>query len=131
MRKLVWSLITGDATLNAEGVVAASVLADQSVDSPTVRPFLVLRWGPVVRGVGSVQVRDLTVWVHDEPADFARIDRIIRRLRTLLESAVGMQEGGGGWLVQADWQGDSADLADDAYGTITRNTSFRVVASGQ
>lgn len=129
MRKLVWSLLSSDAQMIADGINADSLLGEQSVDTPQLRPFGVLRWGENERGVGASSVRTLTVWFHDEPADYARIDRLIKRAKVVLESAVAMRETGGGWLTQADWSGDSADLADDAYGTIVRNTSFRVIGS--
>lgn len=137
MRKLVWGMITSDEALaDIVGVPLAEfnetyVMADQAVDSPKARPFMILRWGPTTPGMGAVAVRTLTVWIHDAPADYTRIDRIALRLRTLLEGATAMQDTDGGWLTQAEWAGTSDDLADDAYGTITRNIAFRVIGSAQ
>lgn len=131
MYKLVWSLLSTDPQLNAEGIDAATLLGEQAVDTPKVRPFGVVRWGQNIPGVGRSTVRSLTVWYHDDPADYARINRCVKRTRAVLEGAVGVQDTDGGWLTQADWTDDSADLADDAYGTITRNTSFRVIGSSQ
>lgn len=133
MRKLVYSLLSADGDLNLYGITGASIIAEQSVDTPKARPFMILRWGVNLPGASSngTTVRTLTVHVHDEPADYSIIDNIIKRVKTVLGNAVAMQEAGGGWLTQADWTGDSEDLADDGYGTITRNTSFRVVGSAQ
>lgn len=131
MRKLVWNLLTTDEALNGLGITQESVFAETGVDTPQMRPFLVTRWGTDEVGVSSVSRRLLTVWVHDEPADYTRIDAVITRVRAVLEAAVARQDPDGGWLVQVEWQGNSEDLSDDAHGTVVRNAAFRVVGSGQ
>lgn len=132
MRSLIFSAITGDPALNFLGITDVSSFA-VDVDTPGVKPFLQLRWGGNAVGLRNTQVsrRTLTIWVHDEPGDYSvKIDPIILRLRALLPTLEG-QSNGAGHLVAVEWTGDSEDLADDGHRTITRNSSFSLVGSGQ
>lgn len=129
MRALVMQAIVADPTLNGLGIVDDSSFAID-VDTPQSRPFLQLRWGRNNVGLDIVTRRDLTIWVHDKPADYGRIDSIILRLRALLSSLEGSSNGLG-HLMAAEWTGDSEDLTDDGHETIARTTSFLLVGSGQ
>lgn len=129
MRALIRQAIIGDATISALGITGDAAFA-VDVDTPTQRPFLQLRWGRNDEGISVVTKRQLTIWVHDVPGDYTRIDSIIVRLRSLLPELVG-QSNGAGYLVEAEWNGDSEDLTDDGHQTITRNVSFTLVGSGQ
>lgn len=129
MRELVYAAVTQDATIVAAGVVPDGVIATD-VDTPRERPFIQIRWGRNDTGLDVITRRQVTIWVHDEPGDYARIDLIILRLRQLLPSLVGMSNGLG-HVVGVEWTGDSEDLADDGHRTITRWASFSLVGSGQ
>lgn len=129
MRVLIRSTIIGDSTLNGLGIDGDNSFA-VDVDTPQDRPFLQLRWGSNGVGLDTVTRRNLTIWVHDQPGDYGRIDSIILRLRSLLVALEG-QSTGSGYVVAVEWTGDSEDLTDDGHKTITRNTSFSLVGSGQ
>lgn len=129
MRSLVFQAIVNDTTLNGLGITDDSSFA-VDVDTPQNRPFLQIRWGRNDEGLDVVTRRNVVIWVHDEPGDYARIDTIILRLREFLPSLIG-QTNGLGWVVGVEWAGDSEDLSDDGHKTITRNTSFVLVGSGQ
>jgi hypothetical protein len=129
MRALIRQAIIADATMAGYGINGANSFA-VDVDTPQSRPFLQLRWGRNDAGIDRVTIRNLVVWVHDKPGDYALIDGILLRLRDLIPSLVG-ESNGTGHLVDVTWAGDSEDLADDGHGTITRNSSFILVGSGQ
>lgn len=129
MRELLFLAVTTDPTLASFGIDNASSFA-VDVDTPPQRPFLQLRWGRNDEGLDVVTRRSLTIWVHDEPGDYGRIDSIILRLRQLLPVLEGMSNGAG-HLMAVEWTGDSEDLADDGHRTITRWASFSLVGSGQ
>jgi hypothetical protein len=129
MRAFLMDAITGDPTLNALGIVEESSFA-VDVDTPQQRPFLQLRWGRNNVGMDVVTRRDLVIWVHDQPGDYGRIDSIILQLRALLPTLEGL-DNGLGYLVAAEWTGDSEDLADDGHRTIARTASFTLVGTGQ
>jgi hypothetical protein len=130
MRELIRSTIIADATLISLGITGPDSFA-VDVDTPAERPFLQLRWGQNNIGLDVVTRRNLVIWVHDEPGDYSvKIDPILFRLRALLPTLEGMNNGLG-HVVAVEWTGDSEDLADDGHQTITRNTSFSLVGSGQ
>jgi hypothetical protein len=129
MRALIRQAIINDSIMIGYGINGANAFA-VDVDTPQTRPFLQLRWGRNDAGMSRVTVRNLVIWVHDEPGDYALIDAILLRLRTLIPLLVGESNGTGN-LVDVTWAGDSEDLADDGHGTITRNASFILVGSGQ
>lgn len=134
MRSLIRSRILADGQLAAAGVLPAGTLAGQ-VDTPTERPFLNLIWGDTGEGLAVVKRRLLTVWVHDNPGDYWRIDQILVRLRSVLTGieATAWTEAGGqsGWVTAVRWEGDSGDLTDDGHGTIVRTSSYSIIGSGQ
>lgn len=127
MRTIVRTAITGDAALQALGVTPEATLAGD-VDTPQGRPFLNLKWGsnlPSFKEQVTVQTT-LTIWVHDEPADYARIDRILARLHVLLPSLAGVVSGDSEVQV-IEWQQDGPDLQDDGHRTIVKVATFLVV----
>lgn len=131
MRKLVWTLLKDDTQLNSLGIDEDSLLEESAVDTPAMRPFAVTRWREDSPGIGPVSRRTLTIWVHDTPGSYKRIDDVIRRVREVLEPVVAMQDPDGGWLNQIEWRGNSEDLSDDVQGTVVRNATFLVVGSRQ
>ena len=130
VRELIFDGITEDPVLNTLGFTADNVFSDHSLDTPQVRPLMVLRWQNVVVGIGPVNQRILQVWVHDRPADYERIDQTLKRLRTLLGSIEAVRlDGGDAGLHTVIWEGDSDDLRDDEVGTITRWGQYRLTGS--
>jgi hypothetical protein len=89
--------------------------------TPAERPFIVVRLDPVAPDIPTAEQADVTIWIHDEPLGYTRIDNLLTLVRASLEGPV-TSEGG----VYASWQGDSPDLADDSRGTIVRNSAFRI-----
>jgi hypothetical protein len=133
VRDVILAALLGDATLAGLGVSDGAVLTGD-VDTPTERPFLQLRYGPTTpgpaRGGVGPNMRDLTIWVHDVPNDYTRIDKIIQQIKVVMLALEAEQSAlTDGWLVVVEWVGDSDDLADDGHRTITRNTSYRIVGS--
>jgi hypothetical protein len=130
VRELITTQLTSDATLNADGINLSSTFLNHDKDTPQVRPLMVLRWQDTSPGLGTVNQRNLQVWVHDTPGDYTRIDRILKRVRIVLESIVGINAGdAASWVTQIDWKGDSDDLDDDEAVTFCRNSNFTVTGS--
>lgn len=126
VRETVFTLLTTDAELQAEGIDVDSVWNIEAVDNPDRgKPFLVTAWAEVPRPTHpAARRRNLLVWAHDEGGDYSRIDRILERVRQLLVGTV--HQGG---ITQVDWEGASGDLYDTGFRTITRNTGFRVIGA--
>jgi hypothetical protein len=93
--------------------------------APAERPFVVLRFGidrPMLKdGFDPVATSQfMTLYAHDAPGDFLRINQILVAARKAL---VGQVIGPGG--ICAEWLGDSDDLADDIYKTNMRNGEYQ------
>lgn len=108
-------------------IPAANIFGAGSLEgSPAVKPFIMQRFGPKVRRIPEGPYsRTVSIWVHDVPGDYLRIESALGLIRPLLEGQVA--EAG---AISCEWAGDSGDLADDGYGTITRYTSFTLVGNG-
>lgn len=130
IRQVIFDRLANDSVLNGLGFNEENIFNSNDVDTPIVRPFMVLRWGLTTEGMDVVRVRSLTVWIHDQPSDYSLIDSGLERVRALLTNVIGTYTGDDDkWVLQIDWTGDSEDLSDDVQTTITRNSSYSVVGS--
>ena len=128
MRKVVFSLLSSDAELQAlvgDRIVERSALDD---GGPAVKPFIVLGYAGTTRLGPGAEPKDLTLSVHDERGDYSRIGEVLSLCRTILESAIHV-EVDGQHLSSAYWQGDSEDLYDDALRTNFRSAGYRLIGS--
>lgn len=120
--------VAGGAGTLGEDLTVDDIWNIEAVDNPDrQKPFLVIAWADQPPGPGSWATRhrrDLLVWAHDDSEDYLRIDRILERVRTLLE---GITHQGG--ISQVMYSGASPDLYDDGFRTITRNYGFRVIGA--
>jgi hypothetical protein len=141
LREYVVGLIVNDPALSTAGFTLDAVFTQHSVDTPQVRPFMVLRWQAAITGFTTtaggnsfskfpINQRVLQVWVHDKPADYALIDWSLKRLRAILTNVEAVNVGAPDeWLHTIVWEGESDDLSDDEARTITRNAQFRLTGS--
>lgn len=91
--------------------------------APNDKPFAVISLDPELPGpFKGVSYQDCTIRLHDEPGDYMRIGDALREAKAAIDGANPKVAG----LIGCVWQGDSADLADDFYGTIFRSTSYRL-----
>lgn len=130
-RASVYSLLVGDTTLSALGYTASTIYPSQAPDTPSTMPFIVLRWEEQtsrwgIKNEPGKQV--LTIWCHDKGGSYDRINAGLNRVKEILEVAVHVDGADGVTLTQADWRGNSADLYDDGFKTITRNSAYDVVS---
>lgn len=123
-REWVYQTLLNDEEL-MDLVPVGSVFGAGAVGTrPESKPFVVIRMGPTQYN-SFWSAANVQIWVHDEPGDYGRIDQIIDRCKSVLNRKTVDRLGG----IVSEWTGDSTDLADDGYGTITRNTSYRLVTS--
>lgn len=120
-------------TLSAAGPVTAIVPSVRIISSgaltgrPNATPFLVVRVMPLTRELaeGVAHSQNAEIWAHDQPGSYARIDNVLAAVRAALVGQVALPG-----AVACRWQGDSGDLADDGLGTISRNSAFRCIGTG-
>lgn len=130
-RAAVYSLLIGDTQLSAEGITANTVYAGNTVDSlPANGPAVVLSWGPTLTRwemAGQKGKQLLTVWAHDKSGGYERINRILDRVKEILESSFHVAGADGLIMTQADYRGESDDLQDDGLKTLTRNSAWEII----
>jgi hypothetical protein len=141
LREFLVARIVNDPTLTDLGFIEDAIFGTHSIDTPQIRPLIVLRWQASNPGFTDAQGGSalshwpinqqlLQVWVHDNPGDYTRIDQSLNRLRALLTSVEAMNVGGPTeWLHTIVWEGDSDDLSDDMLRTITRHSQYRLTGS--
>jgi hypothetical protein len=94
---------------------------------PETKPFAVIRWdfgqsGIVHRGIGSTKA--FSIWAHDIPGDYVRIDQILDRAQQILEALLNEDD-----FLECRRLDTSPDLEDPEMGTILRYSRFGVVTT--
>lgn len=74
---------------------------------------------------GVAHSQNAQIWAHDQPGSYQRIDSLLAAVRAALVGPVALPG-----AIACRWQGDSQDLADDGLGTITRNSAFVFIGTG-
>ncbi|AHN84034.1 hypothetical protein GJ25_gp023 [Mycobacterium phage Hawkeye] len=94
--------------------------------------FAIIRWGDkTIDPAVDTGPRDMTVWVHypeEVSTDFSRVDKILHRVKEVLLPLAEVMGADGQTLVCVDLFGESGDLTDPGFQTITRNVTFRVLS---
>jgi hypothetical protein len=136
-RAAVLDAILADQCLIDLGFDASNVLVNYNASQrPTDTTFMVLHWDqetPGIRGDDTMLYRSfklLTVWVHvykEFSTDFVRIDAVLDALDVLMTSLIHVEGADGYTLSLAEVGQRSRDLRDDAYQTICRSASYRIL----
>lgn len=121
-RRWAYDRLVASAAVTSE-VPIDRIFGSGAISGRPKAPFIQLRVGGD-RGVRAVPATDteVLVYAHDDPGSYLRVDRILSAAREALTADVTEDTG-----ISAEWQGDSPDLADDGYDTITRNSSYRLL----
>lgn len=127
-RAAFFTLLSTDPILS--GIFSAFYGSNSADDPPD--QFVVIHWEDMPSGALSRErsfgPQIVTVWFHDHDRTYELVNAGIIRTKAILDAAVHVPGVDGWTITQCDWQGDSGDLWDDGYQTVTRNTSYRVVA---
>lgn len=131
MRALLRGLLIANVKLIAEIPAERWIEGGSVVDTPP-RPFAVIRFGGVFRGVPKslVGTRRAEIWIHDEPGTYTKIDSIIAEIKRTIDG-VGPIKDEHSSISEIAWVSDSTDLFDDGYKTITKSTGFDITGSGE
>lgn len=112
--------------------VAEHVYTDYSMETaPRDGLFIILRWGSqnVTPGI-KTGPETLTVWVHqprEHGSDYTVVRQILRRVQQVLEGLEHVAGADNLSVTSIDYQGDSGNLFDPGFQTITRNSTYRVL----
>lgn len=105
--------------ISLEGILGGGALRS----APAQKPFLIIGINSAIRSNVRVPVGGMVITVHDDPGDYGLIDQILARVKELFDNVAPGLPGS----TVVEWLNDSQDLADDGYGTILRNSSYRLV----
>lgn len=128
VRKIVSRALFLDLQMNQLGITKDSFWSGDA-DTPSTRPYIVMRWADTQIGVGDSRQRNLVMWIHDAGNNYDKIDSILRRARSIITEIHGARTDTG-WITTIDWLTDSGDLSDDTTHTILRTSTYNVIASG-
>lgn len=122
-RTWLYQALTGSAGVTA--VLGNRVYSE--VEAEPERPFAVIRLGidtPEVHQREGATSTTATIWVHDDPGSYIRIDGL---LKTIRDAIIAKSDLSGAGIFEAIWIGDGPDLADDGRKTIVKTTAYRLV----
>jgi hypothetical protein len=110
-----------DRMLQGEAVLTANI----------TKPFLVYRFGnktneDLAEDMPDVARQFLSIYLHDVPADYTRIDEIEMAVIHALNLAKSAEEG----IITARYLETSRDLDDQALSTIYRYVRFQLITAG-
>jgi hypothetical protein len=129
----VYSLLTTDTGLKAVfglASIASNIAPVNGLDDAVLtrrEPFVLLKWNNAQKAFKNTGMSELEVWVYDFNPSYARIDRILESVRTILTSAVHVLGADGVTFTYAEWSGDTPDLYDDAYQASLKTSTFLVL----
>lgn len=129
VRETIATLLTANADLLDLGLPEDAVYQADTVDSPTEKQFLVLRWGTEQPGMGAVTRRPLTIWSYGEFGDPTTTERIAVAAGKYLSSLfdIATYDGRIG-QIQDGFRGP--DLQDDGWKRLVIPYNVTVNASG-
>ena len=121
-------------TLRALGLAEDSVYQADTAESPTARPFIVLRWGDEIAGMGGVWVRPLTYWVYDSFGDYNRASTIAHALQAAGGKEFLPIRTKAGWVnafaTSGGGLGIGGDLADEGFDALVVPLATQVMGRG-
>lgn len=116
-------------TLRALGLPERAVFQADTAESPSVKPFLVLRWADEEERVGDSRVRPFDMWGYDEMGDYNRITKIVREAARYLSDECFHVMSDLGSISQYVDRGIGGDLVDDGFDAVVK--PYRMAAIGR
>lgn len=135
MRQTIYSLLVNDPILaehmGDRWIQASATHGEDDQAAGIARPFGAFRLSGTFAGMGQTNTKALEIWIHDETGSFLLIDKLLSRVREIVEALEQVQNPTtGNWIQEATWISFSPDLFDDARRTNTRMASFTLVGTG-
>jgi hypothetical protein len=132
-REFIATLLNEAPSLKALGLEDNAVVQADTVDSPTMDMFIVLRWLDERPGMGAVTRRPFDLWIYDRPGDYDRVLRVGRQALLILD-AVEQSPIEGGWITRIetkrDGLGRGSDMYDEGYERLVVPFRAMAIASG-
>lgn len=118
-----------DIGMQAIGLPAQrAVFPADTVDSPSTKPFVIVRWVDTGVRMGGAVKRPAVLWFYDEEGDYTRAKKLRARATTLL-LALPPQQLDTGFFAQFDEGADGGDLADPGWQALVAPKNLTAVGS--
>lgn len=131
LREFVPTLLNGSQILRDLGLEQDAIFQADTVDSPLMRPFFVIRWLDEIEAIQKFRRRPFDLWVYDEHGTYDRIDALGSAAKLILkdEELFPTKISNGMLLdIRDDLRG--RDLIDEGYDALTVQWRFTAIASG-
>lgn len=123
-------LLAQAPTLRALGLPEDAVFQADTAESPSMKPFLVVRWAGEEERVGDSRVRPFDLWGYDELGDYNRITQIVREAARYLVEECFHVISNQGTISQFVDRGMGGDLADDGFNAVVKPYSLAAIGRG-
>lgn len=115
--------------LRALGLPENAVFQADTAESPSMKPFLVVRWADEEEKVGDSSVRPFDLWGYDEMGDYNRITMIVQEAARYLSKECFHVVSNLGSISQFVDRGIGGDLVDDGFNAVVK--PYRMAAIGR
>jgi hypothetical protein len=106
------------------------VFQADTAESPSVKPFLVIRWGDNEVKMGESWVDPVDIWGYDEMGDYTRITAIVKEAARYLVQECLQVPTTSGRISQFLDRGIGGDLADDGFDAVVKPYRLGAVGNG-
>jgi len=129
-RTTLAQLLMQAPTLRALGLAEDAVFQADTAESPSMKPFLVVRWGDNEVKNGTSWVDPIDLWGYDEMGDYTRITAIVKEAARYLSEECLQVVTLSGRISQFLDRGIGGDLADDGFDAVVKPYRLAAVGNG-
>lgn len=138
-REALAMTINAMADVQALGLPVNAVFQADTLEAPTTRPFVVIRWGQATPGSGRNNFRPFELWGYDDKGDYTRIESIVTQIRNNLigvpPEVVDPILTNSGWILKIEDNkiglGRGQDSFDVGFDCVVLPWRMQAVANGQ
>lgn len=131
MRDTVNAFLQAQPTLHALGLPEEdSVFQADTTESPSQKPFIVVRWSEPEAILGESRAQSGTLWVYDDFGDYNRATKLAREALRLMARDLIQVETADGRISQITDRGVGSDLADEGFDALVIPGNFAAIGNG-
>lgn len=123
-RQWIFETLVSSSSLTAIVNETSIFSAGAVTGRPDTTPFIVIRLGLTSPRVGDARECEGSIWVHDDPGSYDRIDNILNIIENVLDIGPVPEIK----AISCEWTGRSSDFSDDVFQTITKNSTFNLIS---
>lgn len=131
LREFVPTLLNQSQVLRDLGLPENAIFQADTIDSPVIRPFFVIRWLDEQDAIQKFRRRPFSLWVYDEHGTYDRIDALGAAAKMILkDEELFPTPVTNGMLLDIRDGLRGRDLIDEGYDALTVEWRYQAIASG-